>query len=307
MSTKKLTLRNEAATRSSDQIMVLSAKQINDYIYPDRIILANNKYLLLLDTDGDGNGYLTRDANNNIILANLRNSAWLSFTIALASGNQRSLVFREYGTTNTVQLLSGYEFSIRTSNDNINIVPAADLLLYPVGDIFVTTYERHIQIPARLTGNPANQPTEVDFFTTAGLQFPTTGAKYSFFQWELGNDWDGTDIYIEVDWFADSGAMSGTDTVQWIVQYACVAEGEVHGAALYNTLTLTNSDDNAQYKSIHSRGTMPYNDVNQPLTKQDHIYFKVTRNTAVANDFGGSATVTAFEIIYNSNQIPRGN
>jgi len=52
---------------------------------------------------------------------------------------------------------------------------------------------------------------------------------------------------------------------------------------------------------------MPFNDTDQPLTKQDHIYFKVSRNTAVTNDFGGSVTVAAFEIIYMSKQIPRGN
>jgi len=167
-------------------------------------------------------------------------------------------------------------------------------------------YTRHFQLGARLTGNPANQPTSVDFFTVGGLQFGTTGAKYTFFQWEIPDDWDGTDIYVEVDWFPDSAAMTGTDTVQWTVEYACVAEGEIHGAGTSKTLTLTNSDDNARYLSIHSRGTMPFDDADQPLTRQDHVYFKVSRDTAVTNDFGGSVTVPAFEIIYNSNSIPTG-
>lgn len=166
------------------------------------------------------------------------------------------------------------------------------------------TYERHIQIPARLTGNPANQPTAVDFFTAGGLQFATSGTKYSFFQWELPDDWNGTDVFIEVDWFADSAAMAGTDAVKWNIEYACVAQNEVHGAIASKTITTIDTADNARYQSIHSRVTMAYNDAAQPLTVQDHIYFKVSRDTAVANDFGGSVTITAFEIIYNSKGLP---
>ena len=170
----------------------------------------------------------------------------------------------------------------------------------------ISTYERHIQIPALLTGNPSSQPSQVDFFTVAGLQFPTNGAKYAFCQWELPSDWDGTDIYFEVDWFPDSGAMSGTDTVQWTLEYACVAEGEIYGALSSKTLTATNDDDNAQYLSIHSRFTLAFDDATQPLTVEDHIYFKISRNTGVANDFGGTVTVPAFEIIYFSNALPAG-
>ena len=172
-------------------------------------------------------------------------------------------------------------------------------------DGIVDVYERHIQIPALLTGTPANQPDAVDYFTAGGLQFSTTGAKNAFFQWELPDDWDGTDVTIEIDWFCSNAAMSGTATVQWTVEYRTTPEGGLHNAGTSKTLTITNDDDNAQYLSIHSPAVMPYNDANQPLAKQDHIYFKVSRNTGVANDFGGSVVITAFEIIYNSVKIPR--
>lgn len=138
MSTKKLTLRTEAATRSSDQIMVLSAKQINDAIFPNAVILANDKYIIFKDTDGNSNAYITRDANNNIIIANLKNSAWVTFTVTLASGNQRTLQIREYGTTNTVQIYNDYELSIHTANDNIQLVPADDLVIAPgAGNVII--------------------------------------------------------------------------------------------------------------------------------------------------------------------------
>ena len=180
---------------------------------------------------------------------------------------------------------------------------AFDLTLH-TGLLTVPAYERHIQVPALLTGNPANQPTSVDFFTAGGLQFPTTGAKYAFIQWEIPDDWNGTDLYFEVDWMPDSGAMSGTDTVEWTVEYRAIAEGELINAGTSVTMTATNSDDNAQYKTIHSRMTIDFDNANQPITKQDHIFFKISRNTGVTNDFSGTVTVTAYEIIYNSITLP---
>lgn len=178
------------------------------------------------------------------------------------------------------------------------------------GDITLTgtaKYERHIQIPAMTTGAVANQPNDVDFFTAGGLQFVTTGAKYAFCQWELPDDWDGGDIYFEVDWFPDSGATSGTDAVRWTVEYRAIAEGELINNG--TSVTLDNgaggdTADYAQYTTKHTRMTMAYNNANQPLTVQDHIYFKVSRDTGVANDFGGSVTVTAYEIIYTSKGFP---
>lgn len=305
MSTRKLTLRTESFQRASDQVMVLGANPVNDDITPKNIIpsesifMANSKYVVFKSSAGSSDSYIFRAADDSLYVANLKAGEDLLLVTTMASGNQRAIIFGEYGATDTVELFQDYGFVIRTSS--------GDLSLLPGGEIYVTPYERHIQIPAILTGNPANQPTAVDFFTAGGLQFATTGAKYAFFQWELPDDWDGTDVYIEVDWFPDSAAMSGTDTVQWTIEYRCTAEGEIHGAGTSKTLTLTNSDDNARYFSVHSRGTMPYNDANQPLSKQDHIYFKMSRNTAVANDFGGTVTVPAFEIIYNSNKLPRSN
>jgi hypothetical protein len=172
--------------------------------------------------------------------------------------------------------------------------------------ITVPVYERHIQIPASVNGTPANSPTAVDFFTAGGLQFATTGTKYAFCQWEIPNDWDGTDIYIEVDWFPDSGATSGTDTVKWDVEYRAIAEGETINNGTSVTVSSTDSGDYSQYQTKHARHTLTYNNANQPLAKQDHVYFKISRDTGVSNDFGGSVTVPAFEIIYNSTKVPTG-
>ena len=165
-------------------------------------------------------------------------------------------------------------------------------------------YERHIQLAALADGNVANQATPIDFFTVGGVQFATSGTKNAFCQWEIADDWNGANIFFEVDWFPDSAAMTGTDTVEWQIEYRSIAEGELINAGTSKTLTVTDSADYLQYQTKHSRVTLPFNDANQPLTKQDHLYFRITRNTSVANDFGGSVTVPAFELIYFSTGLP---
>lgn len=171
-------------------------------------------------------------------------------------------------------------------------------------------YERHVQLDAVADGVVGNQPTQVDFFTAGGLQYPTTGSKFAFCQWEVPDDWDGANVFFEIDWFPDSGATSGTDAVRWTVEYRAIAEGE----AINNgtSVTLDNgvggdTADYSQYQTKHTRFTLAYNNANQPLTKQDHVYFKVSRDTTVTNDFGGSVTVTAYEIIYTSTGFPTSN
>ena len=100
--------------------------------------------------------------------------------------------------------------------------------------------------------------------------------------------------------------MSGTDTVKWDVSYRSIAEGETITNGTAVTVSTTDDADYAQYETKHAQHTLVYNHADQPLTKQDHIYFQISRDTAVANDFGGTVFVTAFEIIYTSISLPTG-
>ena len=277
------------AQRAGDEIIVIGT------INPRKDIRLNQETQILFTGDS-GDGYIVMSGDNDLAIGNFNEGKKIILYLRTVADTETAIFFEADVTTSDPQM---------SSAGDLRIVAADTITINADDGLFVKSYERHIQIPAMLAGTPSNQPAEVDFFTAGGLQFATTGAKFAFFQWELPDDWDGTDLTIEVDWFPDSAAMAGTDTVQWTVEYACVAEGEVHGAGTSKTLTLTNSDDNARYLSIHTPGTMPFDDADQPLTKQDHIYFKVSRNTAVANDFGGSVTISAFEIIYKSNQLPR--
>lgn len=188
------------------------------------------------------------------------------------------------------------------TTNGIEIKKGGDLTL-----LGTAKYERHVQIPAMANGLPANQPAEVDFFTAGGLQFASAGAQYAYCQWEIPDDWDGTDVVFEVDWFPDSGAISGTDTIKWDVEYRSIAEGEAINNGTSVTVSVTDSTDYAQYITKHSRFTLTYNNANQPLVNQDHIYFKISRDTSVANDFAGTVTVAAYEIIYQSKGFPSSN
>lgn len=207
--------------------------------------------------------------------------------------------------------------------DDVNVSPGPDkddfvvswdnasgkFVLSSVASI-VTSYERHVQIDAKLDGKVANQPTPEDFFTVGGLQFASAGAEYAYCQWEIPDDWDGTDVYFEIDWFPDSGAISGTAAIRWTVEYRAIAEGE----AINNGTSVTvdngaggDTTDYSQYQTKHTRFTLAYNNANQPLTKQDHVYFKISRDTSVTNDFAGTVTVSAYEIIYTSTGYPTSN
>lgn len=206
------------------------------------------------------------------------------------------------GTTTPVKYIivgDGDAIQIGDGTNSFNVSPTGDLLL--TGS---AKYERHFILPALLNGNPSNQPAQINLFTASALEFATTGAKYAFCEWEIPDDWDGSDVYIEIDWNPNSGAMSGTDTIKWDVEYRSLAVNETINNGTSVTLTETNSNDYSQYQSHHSRFTLTFNDANQPLTAQDHIFFKISRDTSVANDFGGTVAVTAFEIVYTSNGLP---
>ena len=175
------------------------------------------------------------------------------------------------------------------------------------GTFTVPSFQRHIQVSASPSGTVANQATGNTVGTAVGLVFASNIDKYCGFQWEVPNDWAGDDVTVEIDWLCGAGAMSGTDTVQWVMEYRAIAEGELVTQGTVATVTATNSDDNAQYLTIHTPFLIEFDHSDQPLAKQDHIFFLLHRNTSVANDFSGTVTATAFEILYNSVSLPTSN
>ena len=169
-----------------------------------------------------------------------------------------------------------------------------------------TPHVRHIQIPAATRGAVGTQPTPSAMGTAHCLQFASTGTSYAYFQWEVPEDWTGGNITVEVDWAPDSGAMSGSDTIQWVIDYGARAVGEALNGSTSQAVGTVDADI-SQYVTTHTAHTIAYNDPTNPLTHEDHLFFRITRNTGVANDFGGTACITAFEIIYTSDGFPETN
>lgn len=187
-----------------------------------------------------------------------------------------------------------------STTDRDELVAALDITN---SDFSINTYERHAQIPALPRGTPAQQPTQVAVDTLAGLQFANGSTKYAYAEWVVPEDWDGTDIYIEVDWFPNSGALNGTtDTVIWDIDFRSISEGEATNNGTIESLQSTYTASLAQYVTHHSRHTIDADGANQPVTAGDHIYFRISRNSG--DVFAGTVVVTAFEIVYNSNDIP---
>ena len=129
MSTKKLTIQTETAQRSSDQIQVLSSGQINQKITPSQIRMANAKYIILEDTAGNADAYLTRDASDNLIIANLGTGNDIDITVTMSSGNQRVLILREYGASNNLEMAFLYDTIISTESGDIILEPTDAFLL----------------------------------------------------------------------------------------------------------------------------------------------------------------------------------
>ena len=253
-------------------------------------------------------GATTIAANNTVTLSSATAPLTLSGTNAVVniSGENANILMSGFNSSIGNILQKVKKVFIKTLYLDERPIVGEDVVAL-VSDLRIRSYERHVQISAVADGKKANQPTPEDFFTSGGLQFASAGAEYAYCQWEIPDDWDGGDIYFEIDWMPDSGATSGTDAVRWTVEYRAIAEGE----AINNgtSVTLDNgaggdTTDYLQYTTKHTRVTLPYNDANQPLTKQDHVYFKISRDTSVANDFAGTVTVLAYEIIYNSVGIP---
>jgi len=121
MSTQKLTLRTEAATRSSDQIMVLSARPTNDNIYPESITLGNAQYLIFKSSTGSSDCYLIRDSADTLNIANLKAREEIIIVVTMASTNQRTLRLREDAETNNLMLQFGYDTVLKTDNGNIEL------------------------------------------------------------------------------------------------------------------------------------------------------------------------------------------
>lgn len=268
----------------------------SDYLVPTMPIVTVTASSVTLDGQDT---YILCDASSNNITVNLpaiSGNAGRVFHIKKIDSSTNTVTIDGNGSE-TIDGATTY--TLNNQYTAVSVVAGASEWSL-IKHFFIDTYERHHQLRADLTGTPANQPNEVDFGTVAGLQFASTGTEYVFCEWEIPDDWDGGDIYFEVDWFPDSGAMSGTDTIKWDVEYRSIVEGESILTGTSVTVSTTDSTDYAQYVQKHARHTLAYNNANQPLTAQDHIYFKISRDTAVANDFAGTVTVTAFEIVYNS-------
>lgn len=197
---------------------------------------------------------------------------------------------------------------------SVNFLSFNSLLYYlSENDIFiknltVETYERHVQIEPRSVGASANQPTPVDVGTAGGFQFASGETQEELhFQYEVPDDWEGTPFLVEIDWVPDGTAIPDSQSVKWDFEYRAVAEGESIVQGSIATESVTYTANTPQYTMIHSGVWIYPNSTTQPITKQDHLYFRVSRDTGVANDFTGTVVATAFEILYNSTAIPTSN
>lgn len=171
------------------------------------------------------------------------------------------------------------------------------------------TYERHLQVPASIAGvgnTPTATVSNTDVLCILWNDTPTE--EYAYFQFEVPSDWDNTtDWTVEVDWHPYSAAIGAGETVIWEYSYRSVAQGENFNQTSDTTSgTFTDGGaGTAQYLSIHTGATIPKTGTNQNIAREDHVYMRINRDGSAADTFGGTVCVSAFEILYNSEGMPR--
>lgn len=228
-------------------------------------------------------------------------------TAAYSAGDMLYLSSTSGQVTSTAPLPPAYIVEI---GQVIRSSATEGVIYVNINSYILPNYERHVQIPAFLAGTPANQPTPTTVGTAGGLQFGFAADKMTYVQWEVPDDWvGGEDIYIEVDWFPDATNIDYTgssETVNFTVTYRSIAEGETITQGTAVAVPITSAEDLARYQTKHTRFTLDFDNANQPITKQDHIYFEIKRDVS-EDTFNSTVVVTAFEIVYNSNRPASSN
>lgn len=155
------------------------------------------------------------------------------------------------------------------------------------------THHEQIAIAAAITSGASTTT-----YGIAGGLLANANSDFFYFTTEVYGSWDGTDIYVEVDWCPRTD-IANTETVIWKWEWKALAEGEDQdaGTSATATVTYTSSGTTSAGTMIHSRVTIPATTGNQPLTKQDHIFFKLYRD-ATADTYNGDVMITAFEYVY---------
>lgn len=159
-----------------------------------------------------------------------------------------------------------------------------------------TRIEHHYQLPiaaALTTGS-----TEDSYGAVAAGKIANSNSDIFYVSVEVPTAWDGTDNYLEVDWVPKTDILD-TETVIWKFEWKCCAAGQDidHGSSATATVTYTSSGVTSAGTIIHSPCTVAYNNANQPITEEDHIYFKIYRDFT-ADTYGGIVLITAFEHVY---------
>lgn len=119
---------------------------------------------------------------------------------------------------------------------------------------------------------------------------------------EIRSGWDGANQTLEVDWFPTTDIANG-ETVIFNVTYVVKTDGQDvdSGTVASGVMTYTSVGVTSAGTMIHTPLTIAYNDANQPLVADAHIYFRFYRDFT-GDTFSGVTCINAFEHIqYISN------
>jgi len=243
-------------------------------------------------------------ANNEIVISSTLGSQTLR--IAVPTTISRNLminqdnIYLKIGATNTdLQLFSdGTDGNITTTGD-LEIGCGTDKTI----ELQETVY-RDINMAGYLLTRPtSNQPDIVSFVDENGDD--TTIETYGFGTgekvhggFELQHDYaEGTDLVFHVHWQGVT-APSGTDNVQWRLNYILMRDGETLNAAV--EIDSPDTPIDTRYSTERTDFTAI---TGTNFKIGDQFMFTLTRTTATANEYAGDALIATAGIHYEVDTI----
>ena len=171
----------------------------------------------------------------------------------------------------------------------------------------IGSYVRHLQIPSGVAFLGPTAPSPVTYNSVVRCLEFDNDSEEAFVTLEIPDDWiGGEDLILEVDWLPNDSAMANGETVKFDLQLRTIAEDEDADGTL-TSATATHTDSGGatvQGLITHTPIILDYDDADNPMVKQDHIYIEFTRDMS-GDTYGGGACVTAWEFVYNSNTVPQ--
>jgi len=148
------------------------------------------------------------------------------------------------------------------------------------------TYFVNYEAGRLLQGGTGNRPDLVYVDPIAGLAFDASKVESCYGSFKIPYSWSSnTRPELKIN-FMNDDAQTGVKTCNWNLDFHSYTTGETHGSKTITTIHIDSALPSGAVAGTFIIDTLsiPYDDVNNPLSKGDTITFQFYRNGASAAD-----------------------